>query len=114
MSDTGGWRARIEAFVENDKKKIGGMTFDAFGRLGLAELRQAVTLDGSIADRTPTPYGMYGTLTPGEVSAARQSEEGVHGPSDAGDERIHDPLETVRRTAAASSEKKREDGKGAE
>lgn len=63
---------RVKRFVENDRKKIGGMTFGASARLGLAELREAFNLGGNIVQ--PTPYGMYGTLTPGEVYTARKSD----------------------------------------
>jgi hypothetical protein len=72
--------AAVGRFVERDRQKIGGMSLGASARLGLAELRQAFTIEGSIADKTPTPLGMYGALTPGEISAARQ-ESTVHGPA---------------------------------
>jgi hypothetical protein len=66
--------AGVKEFVEADKKKIGGMTFGAHMRLGLAELRAAAALGGNVEQ--PTPLGMYGTMTPGEVGAARENENG--------------------------------------
>jgi hypothetical protein len=44
-------------------------------RLGLAELREAFSPGGNIAQ--PTPLGMYGTLTPGEVGSARDTDPNV-------------------------------------
>src|SRR3954468_5650171 len=64
--------AGVQQFVEEDRKKIGGMTLGAMARLGLAEFREVFSPGGNIAQ--PTPYGMYGTLTPGEVSSARQDD----------------------------------------
>jgi hypothetical protein len=66
--------AAVKEFVEEDRKKIGGMTLGAHARLGLAELRGAFSLGGNVEQ--PTPLGMYGTLTPGEVGAARENENG--------------------------------------
>src|SRR3954447_11021771 len=63
---------RVQRFVEEDRKKIGGMTLGASLRLGLAELREAFSLGGNIEQ--PTPYGMYGTLTPGEVASNRRDD----------------------------------------
>lgn len=63
---------KVEKFVEEDRKKLGGMTPGAMFRLGVAELREAVSLGGNVAQ--PTPLGMYGTMTPGEVGAARENE----------------------------------------
>src|SRR3954471_19508977 len=64
--------AGVQQFVEEDRKKIGGMTLGAMARLGLAEFREVFSPGGNIAQ--PTPYGMYGTLTPGEVSSARDPQ----------------------------------------
>lgn len=61
---------RAADFLEADRKKWGGMSPGAFFRLGLAELREAFSFGGNVAQ--PTPLGMYGTLTPGEVGAARE------------------------------------------
>jgi hypothetical protein len=61
---------RIADFLEADRKKLGGMSPGAYFRLGLAELREAFSFGGNIAQ--PTPLGMYGTLTPGEVGTARE------------------------------------------
>jgi hypothetical protein len=47
------------------------MTFSAMWRLGWAELREAFSFGGNVAQ--PTPYGMYGTITPGEVGSARDT-----------------------------------------
>ncbi len=63
---------KVEQFVEADRKKAGGMTLGAMGRLGVAELREAVSMGRNVAQ--PTPLGMYGTMTPGEVGAAREHE----------------------------------------
>ena len=63
---------RVENMIEKDRQKWGGMTPGTMGRLGLAELREAVSFGGNVAQ--PTPYGMYGTLTPGEVGAARDKD----------------------------------------
>jgi hypothetical protein len=65
----------VAQIIEADRKKRGGMTFGAMFRLGVAELREAVSLGGNI--QPPTPLGMYGTLTPGEVGAARDNDAGV-------------------------------------
>jgi hypothetical protein len=62
-------------FLEGDRKKLGGMTPGAMTRLGLAELREAVSLDSG--NEGSTPYGMYGTLTPGEVAAERRDDPQV-------------------------------------
>jgi hypothetical protein len=67
------WNKAAE-FIEEDQKKWGGMTPGAMFRLGVAELREAASLGGNVAQ--PTPLGMYGTLTPGEVGAARENENG--------------------------------------
>ena len=96
--------ARVQHAIENDQKKIGGMTLGARARLDLDELRQAVVLDGSVADQTTTPYGMYGTRTPGEVADARKDEGTVHGPANAGQNQSGpDPVSAARQSAAASS-----------
>lgn len=104
----------VRQFAEEDRKKIGGMSLGASARLGLEELRQAVALDGSVADRTQTPLGMYGTITPGEVSTAREDDGTVHGPKEAGEEkdsaREADPVAAARQQAAASNREKERDG----
>jgi hypothetical protein len=69
-----GWDGIQQALAE-DRKKWGGMTPGAMVRLGLAELREAFSLGGNIAQ--PTPLGMYGTLTPGEVGSARDNDPNV-------------------------------------
>ena len=47
--------------------EIGDGTLGAMARLGLSELRNAVSM-GAESVEAPTPYGMYGNITPGEVS----------------------------------------------
>lgn len=66
-----GWD-RLQGWIENDQKKWGGMTFSAMWRLGWAELREAFSFGGNVAQ--PTPYGMFGTSTPGEVGTARETK----------------------------------------
>jgi hypothetical protein len=96
----------IKQMIENDRQKIGGLTFGASARLGLEELRQAVSLDGSISDQTQTPLGVYGTLTPGEISAARQMSSEAEHPS--GDTRTAnteaDPVQAAQQQAQATSQ----------
>jgi hypothetical protein len=70
-----GLMQRVQQFLEADRKKAGGMTPGAMFRLGVAELREAVSMGGNVAQ--PTPLGMYGTLTPGEVGAARDNDPKV-------------------------------------
>jgi hypothetical protein len=69
-----GWDG-LQQFLAEDRKKWGGMTPGAMFRLGLAELREAFSLGGNVAQ--PTPLGMYGTLTPGEVGSARDNDPNV-------------------------------------
>ena len=107
--------ARVQQAVEADQKKIGGMTFGASARLGLEELRQGVSLEGSVADQTATPYGMYGTQTPGEVAQARENEGTVHGPAESNDQASRsDPVSAARQaaTASAAMTKDRDTGHG--
>lgn len=69
-----GFWQRVGQFIANDRKKMGGMTFGASMRLGLAEIRELGNpAAGSVAQ--PTPLGMYGTATPGEIGAARDSTQ---------------------------------------
>jgi hypothetical protein len=63
---------RVSELLEADRQKLGGMTFGAMFRLGLAELREAFSPGGNIAQSTP--LGMYGTMTPGEVGTAREAK----------------------------------------
>jgi hypothetical protein len=53
---------------------IGDGTLGAMARLGMQELRNAVSL-GPESVEAPTPYGMYGNITPGEVSQERAANE---------------------------------------
>lgn len=66
---------RIQAFVEADRRKPGGMSLDAHWRLGISELREVFNPGGNVAQSTP--YGMFGTATPGEVGAMREAEPNV-------------------------------------
>ena len=65
---------------EKSKSKIGAGHASAMARLGLAELRAAVVFSESNVVQ-PSPYGIYGTKTPGEVQEERKSSS-----KDAGDE----------------------------
>lgn len=57
--------------------KIGAGHLKAFARQGLAELRNAVSLENSIAQQHAEP-GLYGTAVPQEVAADR-SEDAMDG-----------------------------------
>ena len=57
-----------------DDLHVGDGTLGASARLGLSELRNAVSL-GADSVEAPTPYGMYGAITPMEVSDARTGNE---------------------------------------
>jgi hypothetical protein len=72
LSTVGQVAKAVGELIEADRKKLGGMTLGAHARLGLAELREAVSHDSSIAQSTP--YGMWGTLTPGEIAAGREAD----------------------------------------
>lgn len=65
-----GLAAWVKEVIEADRRKWGGMTLGAHARLGLAELREAASLQSG--SEAATPLGMWGTMTPGEVGAARQ------------------------------------------
>lgn len=43
------------------------------GRLGLRELRGSMYADSNVAQQSE--YGLYGTLTPGEVADARKGDD---------------------------------------
>jgi hypothetical protein len=70
-----GFVQRVADFLEADRKKWGGMSPGAYFRLGLAELREAFSFGGNVAQSTP--LGMYGTLTPGEVGTAREDNSNL-------------------------------------
>lgn len=53
--------------------KIGAGHLAAMGRLGLHELRSAFYPESNVAQRSE--YGLYGTMTPGEVAEARRPDE---------------------------------------
>lgn len=57
--------------------KIGDGHASAMLRQGVKELRSAMYTQSNVA--SPTEYGMYGTMTPGEVS---QSREGAMEPDE--------------------------------
>jgi hypothetical protein len=65
---------------EKTEPKMGAGHFSAMARLGLAELRAAAVFSESNIVQ-PSPYGIYGTKTPGEVQEERKSSS-----KDAGDE----------------------------
>lgn len=54
-------------------RKIGEGHAAAMGRLGLRELRELGNPGGNMAQ--PSEYGLYGTMTPGEVAESRRGEE---------------------------------------
>ena len=57
---------------DDPPRKFGAGHAEAMGRLGLRELREL----GSFQPTTPqSEYGLYGTLTPGEVAESRRSDE---------------------------------------
>ena len=68
---------RVKQFVEMDQQKMGGTTLQAMGSLGLNELRAAFSPGGNIEQ--PTPPGMYGNATQGEIADAREGKEQTGG-----------------------------------
>lgn len=54
--------------------KIGAGHVQAMGRLGLAELRNAASMEGSNV-AAPSEAGLFGTATPSEVVAQRSAEQ---------------------------------------
>ena len=76
-------------------RKIGAGHAAAFFRQGLRELRAAFYPTSNVAQQPE--YGLYGTLTPGEVAESRRNdgrdlEEGMDRDSDL-DDRSHHTLE---------------------
>lgn len=57
---------------DKTEPKIGAGHASAMFRLGLSELRAAVAFSDSNVVQ-PSPYGIYGTKTPGEVQEERKS-----------------------------------------
>lgn len=57
---------------EPEKPKFGAGHAAAMGRLGIQELRGMVYPDSNVAQQSE--YGLYGTMTPGEVAADRQDK----------------------------------------
>jgi hypothetical protein len=58
--------------------KIGQGSFGAWMRLGLRELRAVFFPESNVAQ--PSEYGIFGTLTPGEVAAGRRDAPAVPSP----------------------------------
>jgi len=57
----------------SDGRKIGEGHADAMRRLGLRELRGAMYPNSNVAQQPE--YGLYGTLTPGEVAESRRGDD---------------------------------------
>jgi hypothetical protein len=83
--------------ASDDKtRKIGDGHAEAMARLGLRELRAAMYPSGNVAQQSE--YGLYGTLTPGEVAESRRrderdlEEDGLNRDSDL-DDRSHQALD---------------------
>lgn len=74
----------------DDKPKIGAGHWSAMGRQGLRELRGALYPDSNVAQQPE--YGLYGTLTPGEIAADRNTVEHEQTP----DQESHSSLITDR------------------
>ena len=81
---------------DDKTRKAGAGHLEAMARLGLRELRAAMYPNGNIAQQSE--YGLYGTLTPGEVAESRRNdgreleEEGLDRDSDL-DDRSHQDLD---------------------
>jgi hypothetical protein len=54
------------------RRKIGEGHAEAMGRLGMREIRGAVYPGSNVAQ--PSEYGLYGTMTQGEVAEARRGD----------------------------------------
>lgn len=54
-------------------QKIGAGHASAMWRQGLRELRGALYSESNVAQ--PSEYGLYGTMTPGEVAEARRPDD---------------------------------------
>lgn len=65
---------------EEQKPKIGAGHVAAMGRQGLRELRGAMYPDSNVAQQPE--YGLYGTMTPGEIAADRKVDEPQIGPDE--------------------------------
>lgn len=57
----------------DSEPKIGAGHASAFFRQGLRELRGAIYPESNVAQQPE--YGLYGTLTPGEIADARQDRD---------------------------------------
>ena len=65
---------------ERQSPKIGAGHVAAMGRQGLRELRGALYPDSNVAQ--PPEYGLYGTMTPGEIAEDRKTTEPQIGPDE--------------------------------
>lgn len=83
---------RSEKAIE--KPKLGAGSLEAAMRQGLAELRGALYPESNVVQ--PTPYGMYGTKTPGEVADDRDPERRDRGARH--DRSVDDRLRDARTT----------------
>jgi hypothetical protein len=66
--------AAIGEAIAADRKKWGGLALESHGRLGWAEIGQAFVFRDQSDIHQPTPLGMPGHPTPGEVGAARDHD----------------------------------------
>lgn len=89
-------------------QKIGSGHAGAMARLGLRELREAFNPSGNTIAQPPV-YGLYGEITPGEVSQARQPEAEAEPAMDANEEPRSIVAEYVRQAEAARDGRGRED-----
>jgi hypothetical protein len=90
---------------EETARKIGEGHVAAMGRMGLGELRGALYPESNVAQHSE--YGLYGTLTPGEVAEARRGGESHELDHDGGS--ILD-----NRLAQAAARDHRDDSRGPE
>jgi hypothetical protein len=94
---------------EKRTPKIGAGHASAMARLGLAELRAAFAVsDSNIVQ--PSPYGIYGTKTPGEVQEERNSSarDGGDYPPSERDARLESTHRSNQPEERESSEPERE------
>jgi hypothetical protein len=59
--------------MSDETRKIGTGHAAAMARMGLRELRAVMYPGGNVAQQPE--YGLYGTMTPGEVAESRRGEE---------------------------------------
>lgn len=58
---------------DENTRKAGAGHAAAMWRLGLREIREVGNPGGNVAQ--PSEYGLYGTMTPGEVAESRRGDE---------------------------------------